>query len=251
MRTPLRPKRRSRRRKPRSPRGRARRRRSGTTSSCAFPRKFSPAARNLADCWRVRKARRCRKRSAKSGARGRYSTSSPARRCVFRARRWPACARGSISRSRAKPSAWSESSRRGISRSRFPRGRSRRRSPSATPSSSSPPISCRDARMRSPRSSCVRERRRASSISSWAAARWSARRCWTIPTSTRSPSPDRSRPAGASPRRARRGCGSSSSKWAARIRSSSSTTRISRPRSNARSTAPISPRVSAARRPRA
>src|SRR5271154_3961045 len=120
MRAPLRPKRRSRRRKPRSPRGRARRHRSGTTSYYALPRKFSPAARNWADCWRVRKARRCRKRSAKSGARGRYSTSSPARRSAFPARRWPACARGSISRSRAKPSAGSGSSRPGISPTAFP-----------------------------------------------------------------------------------------------------------------------------------
>ena len=61
-----------------------------------------------------------------------------------------------MSRSRASRSASSASSRRGTFRSRFPRGRSRRRSPTATASCSSRPISCPAARGRSPTSSRAR-----------------------------------------------------------------------------------------------
>ena len=70
------------------------------------------------------------------------------------------------------------------------------------------------------------------------------------PRRRRSPSPARSRRGARSRPPARARCASSSSKWAARIRSSCSTTPISRRRSNARSTARISRPASAAPRPR-
>ena len=88
---------------------------------------------------------------------------------------------------------------------------------------------------------------RACSTSSWARARWSARRSSTAPTSTPSPSPARSAPASASPRPASSTCASSSSRWAARTRWSCSTTPIWRSPSTAPSTAPSSRPASAAR----
>ena len=88
---------------------------------------------------------------------------------------------------------------------------------------------------------------RACSTSSWARARWSARRCSTAPTSTPSPSPARSAPASASRRPASSTCASSSSRWAARTRWSCSTMPIWRSPSTARSTAPSSRPASAAR----
>ena len=60
--------------------------------------------------------------------------------------------------------------------------------------------------------------RPASSTSSWAAARRSARRCSTTRRSTPSPSPARSTSGARWPPPARRGCASSSSRWAARTR---------------------------------
>ena len=59
---------------------------------------------------------------------------------------------------------------------------------------SSPPNWCRDRRMRFPRSLCAPALPPAYSTSSSAPARWSARPCSSIPTSTRSPSPARSQP---------------------------------------------------------
>lgn len=79
------------------------------------------------------------KPSAKPSAPARSSISSPAKPCAFPARCCLQCARTSASRSPARPWASSASSRRGISRSPSPPGRSRRRSATATPSSSSLP----------------------------------------------------------------------------------------------------------------
>ena len=104
--------------------------------------------------------------------------------------------------------------------------------------------------MRSPKSSSAPAFRKARSTSSWGGARSSARRCSRPRTSTRSPSPDRSRPAGGWPPPAPRRCANSNSKWAARTRSSSSPTPTCRRQSNVRSTARSSRRVSAARPPR-
>ena len=83
-----------------------------------------------------------RRRHRRGRPRGRASSSSsPARRCASAARSSTRCARASKSRSRASRSASSPRSRRGTFRSRFRRGKSRRRSPSATASSSSRPSS--------------------------------------------------------------------------------------------------------------
>jgi hypothetical protein len=125
-------------------------------------------------------------------------------------------------------------------------GRSRRRSLTATPSSSSRPISFPARPGRSPTSSCAPACPKACSTSSWAAVRSSATRCSTIRASTPSRSPARSGPARRSPLPASSTCGNSSSKWAARTRSSCSTTRISPSPSTLPSTAPSSRPASAA-----
>ena len=129
---------------------------------------------------------------------------------------------GSTSRRRASRSASSGSSRRGISPSRSRPGRSPPRSPLATRWCSSRPTSFPAPLTRSPRSSFAPAFPKASSTSSWGAARWWVRRCSITSGSTRSHSPARSRPAGASPPPARAQCANSSWKWAARTRSSCS-----------------------------
>ena len=231
--------------------GRGRRRRSGTTSCCGSRRRSSPAATSLAGCWRAKRARPSRRPSAKSLGPGRSSTSSPARPCASPATNSPPSGRTSTSRRPASRSGWSESSRRGTSRSRSPPGRSRRRSPTATRSCSSPPTSSRARPMRSPRSSTAPAFRRASSIWSWAGASVVGEAMLTskavdavsftgsVATGRASPPPAPGR------------CASSSSRWAARTRWSCSPTPTRRPLSNAPSTAPSFRPASAARPRRA
>ena len=85
-----------------------------------------PAAR------RASRASRSPTASARRHAPARSSSSSPAKPCASRARSSTRCGPASTSKSRASRSASSRRSRRGIFRSRFRRGRSRRRWRSAT-----------------------------------------------------------------------------------------------------------------------
>ena len=102
-------------------------------------------------------------------------------------------ARASASRSRASRSAWWASSRRGISPSRFPRGRSRRRWPTATAWSSSRPSSVPGSAW-ALAEIIVAQRPAAGRVQprDGHAAPWWATRCVDTPTSTPSPSPVRS-----------------------------------------------------------
>ena len=130
----------------------------------------SRARTSSAACSRARKARRLPEGIGEVGARRRRSSSSsPARRCASRARCCRRCGPASTSRSRASRSASSASSRRGISRSPFRPGRSRRRSPTATrvvfkPAELVPGIALGARRHPAARRPC----RRACSTSSWA-----------------------------------------------------------------------------------
>ena len=174
---------------------------SSATRCCARRRtRSSRARRNSAGCCRARRARRLAEgigETVRAGADLRLLR----RRGAAAGRRDGAqrAARASASRSPARRSASSASSRRGISRSPSRPGRSRRRSATATRSSSSRPNWCRARPGRSSTSCTAPACPRACSTSSWARARWSARRCSTAPTSTPSPSPARSAPASASP----------------------------------------------------
>ena len=117
----------------RSRSGRGRRRRSGSTSSTRPAPRSSRARRSWAGCSRASRASRsptASARPARAGAIFKFFAGEAVR--LARRESSTRCGRASRSKSRASRSASSRRSRRGIFRWRFRRGRSRRRSRSAT-----------------------------------------------------------------------------------------------------------------------
>ena len=115
----------SRRHAPHFPRGRAAACRRAPTCWTRSATRSSRARTSSACCSRARRARPGPKASAKRCARAISSSSLPARWCARPAKSCRRCGPASRWKSRASPSAWSGSSRRGIFRSRSRRGRSR------------------------------------------------------------------------------------------------------------------------------